>query len=120
MLFIEYPQCSTCQKAKKWLDAQGIDYTDRNIKQDRPTITELTDWHERSGIDLKRLFNTSGMVYRARGLKDKLPTMTDEEKIAELASDGMLVKRPLVIDGDTVLAGFREAEWAQAFGITKA
>ena len=113
MLFIQYPPCSTCQKAKKWLDEQGIDYQDRNIKTENPTYQELKEWYGRSGLPLKRFFNTSGLLYKSLGLKDKLPTMTEEEQLRLLASDGMLVKRPLVISGNTVLAGFREAEWAE-------
>ena len=113
MLFIQYPPCSTCQKAKKWLDEQGIDYHDRNIKTENPTYQELKEWYGCSGLPLKRFFNTSGLLYKSLGLKDKLPTMTEEEQLRLLASDGMLVKRPLVISGNTVLAGFREAEWAE-------
>ena len=113
MLFIQYPPCSTCQKAKKWLDEQGIDYQDRNIKTENPTYQELKEWYGCSGLPLKRFFNTSGLLYKSLGLKDKLPTMTEEEQLRLLASDGMLVKRPLVISGNTVLAGFREAEWAE-------
>ena len=113
MLFIQYPPCSTCQKAKKWLDEQGIAYTDRHIKTDNPTYEELKQWYERSGLPLKKFFNTSGLLYKSLGLKDKLPTMTEEEQLRLLASDGMLVKRPLVVNGNTVLAGFREAEWKE-------
>ena len=111
MLFIQYPPCSTCQKAKKWLDAKGISYTDRHIKEQNPTYEELKMWYEMSGLPLKRFYNTSGLLYKSLNLKDKLPTMTEEEQLRLLATDGMLVKRPLVIKGDTVLTGFKEAEW---------
>ena len=111
MLFIQYPPCSTCQKAKKWLDARGIAYTDRHIKEQNPTYEELKQWYEISGLPLKKFFNTSGMLYKSLNLKEKLPTMTEEEQLRLLATDGMLVKRPLVIKGDTVLTGFKEAEW---------
>ena len=111
MLFIQYPPCSTCQKAKKWLDGHGIAYTDRHIKEQNPTYEELKEWHARSGLPLKRFFNTSGLLYKSLGLKDKLSAMTGEEQLRLLASDGMLVKRPLVITEDRVLTGFREAEW---------
>ena len=115
MLFIEYPPCSTCQKAKKWLDAKGVAYTDRHIKENNPTYEELKAWYEKSGLPLKKFFNTSGLVYKSLGLKDKLPTMTEEEQLRLLATDGMLVKRPLVIGEDFVLTGFREKEWAEKF-----
>ena len=111
MLFIQYPPCSTCQKAKKWLDAKGISYTDRHIKEQNPTYEELNMWYEMSGLPLKRFFNTSGLLYKSLNLKVKLPTMTEEEQLRLLATDGMLVKRPLVIKGNTVLTGFKEAEW---------
>ena len=111
MLFIYYPKCSTCQKAKKWLDAQEISYTERHIVEENPTYEELKKWQARSGLPIKKFFNTSGMKYRELGLKDRLPQMTDEEKIELLATDGMLVKRPLLIDGDRILTGFKEAEW---------
>ena len=114
MLFIQYPPCSTCQKAKKWLDANGIVYEDRHIKENRPTYEELKDWHARSGLPLKKFFNTSGIQYRALELKDRLPAMTEEEQLRLLASDGMLVKRPLVVTETAVLAGFREQEWEEA------
>ena len=113
MLFIQYPPCSTCQKAKKWLDAQGIAYEDRHIKEHNPTYEELKCWYEISGLPLKKFFNTSGLVYKSLGLKDKLASMTEEEQLRLLATDGMLVKRPLVIRGDVVLTGFKEAEWAE-------
>ena len=111
MLFLQYPPCSTCQKAKKWLDEHGISYTDRHIKQDNPTYEELKLWHSISGLPLKKFFNTSGLLYKSLNLKEKLPTMTEEEQLRLLASDGMLVKRPLIIKGETVLTGFREKEW---------
>ena len=111
MLFIEYPPCSTCQKAKKWLDEKGIPHTDRHIKENNPTYEELKDWHARSGLPLKKFFNTSGLAYKALALKDKLPTMSEEEQLRLLATDGMLVKRPLVVLEDAVLVGFKPAEW---------
>ena len=113
MLFLEYPKCSTCQKAKKWLDEHQISYEDRHIVENNPTFEELKDWYERSGLPLKKFFNTSGMLYKEMKLKDKLPEMSEEEQLKLLATDGMLVKRPLVVDGDTVLTGFREVEWTE-------
>lgn len=113
MLFICYPKCTTCQKAKKWLESQGIAYTERNIAEENPTYEELKEWYEKSGLPLKRFFNTSGLVYKSMQLKDKLPEMSEEEQLKRLATDGMLVKRPLVVDGDTVLTGFKEAEWTE-------
>ncbi|HIS52574.1 MAG TPA: arsenate reductase family protein [Candidatus Onthomonas avicola] len=114
MLFLCYPKCSTCQKARRWLDERGLAYDVRDIKTDNPTADELRDWHRKSGLPLKRFFNTSGLQYKALGLKDRLPVMTEEEQYALLATDGMLVKRPLLLDGETVLVGFREAQWAEA------
>ena len=114
MLFIHYPKCSTCQKARAWLDGKGIPYESRDIKEDRPTLEELREWQRRSGLPLKRFFNTSGMLYRDLGLKDKLPGMSEEEQLALLSSDGMLVKRPLLITDKTALPGFREKEWEAA------
>jgi arsenate reductase len=111
MLFLQYPPCSTCQKAKKWLDENGVSYTDRHIKTDNPTYEELKSWYEKSGSPLKKFFNTSGLAYKALNLKEKLPQMTEEDQLRLLASDGMLVKRPLVIDGDTVLTGFKAEQW---------
>lgn len=111
ILFIEYPKCTTCKKAKKWLDDHGIAYEDRHIKEQNPTAEELTSWYQKSGLPIKRFVNTSGMLYREMNLKDKLPTMTEEEILELLATDGMLVKRPLVIGDDVVLTGFKEAEW---------
>ena len=114
MLFIHYPKCSTCQKARAWLDGKGIPYESRDIKEDRPTLEELREWTARSGLPLKRFFNTSGMLYRDLGLKDKLPGMSEEEQLALLATDGMLVKRPLLVTDRAVLPGFREKEWEAA------
>ena len=114
MLFIEYPTCSTCQKAAKWLAARGVSFDRRHIKEDRPTAQELKDWQRRSGLPLKKFFNTSGMAYRELQLKDKLPAMTEEEQFALLASDGMLVKRPILVTEQTVLVGFKEKEWEEA------
>ena len=111
MLFIQYPPCTTCQKAKKWLDSHGLTYTDRHIKNEKPTYEELKAWYTASGLPLKKFFNTSGLLYKSLGLKDKLPTMTEEEQLQLLASDGMLVKRPIVIADSTVLVGFKEAQW---------
>lgn len=113
MLFIEYPKCTTCKKAKKWLDENGISYIDRHIKEENPTAEELKEWHKRSGLPLKKFFNTSGMLYKEMQLKDKLPEMTEEEQYALLSSDGMLVKRPLIVADDFILPGFKEAEWAE-------
>ena len=114
MLFVYYPKCTTCQKAKKWLDQQGADYQARDIKEDNPTLEELTDWYRRSGLPLKRFFNNSVIQYRALGLKDKLASMGEDEQLALLASDGMLVKRPILVTGTKVLPGFREADWQEA------
>lgn len=113
MLFIEYPKCSTCKKAKKWLDEKNIRYTDRHIAEDHPTYDELSQWYKKSGLPLKRFFNTSGVLYKEMGLKDKLPDMSEEEQLKLLATNGMLVKRPIVVDGETVLTGFKEAEWEE-------
>ena len=111
MLFIEYPKCSTCRRAKKHLEDAGIAFQDRHIVEDNPTEEELTEWIRMSGLPVKKFFNTSGMKYKELGLKDRLPGMSDEEQIRLLASDGMLVKRPLLIDGDRILVGFKEKEW---------
>lgn len=113
ILFVQYPKCSTCQKAKKWLDGRKVAYTDRHIKEENPTVEELREWHKKSGLPLKRFFNTSGMLYREMGLKDKLADMSEEEQYELLASDGMLVKRPIVVGEDFVLTGFREKEWEE-------
>lgn len=111
ILFIQYPPCSTCQKAKKWLDANGISYTDRHIKENNPTYEELKDWYQCSGLPLKKFFNTSGLLYKSMNLKERLPGMSEEEQLRLLASDGMLVKRPLVVKDDMILTGFKEKEW---------
>ena len=111
MLFIEYPKCTTCKRAKKHLETLGVEFEDRHIIEDKPTEEELKGWIAQSGLPVKKFFNTSGMKYRELGLKDKLADMSDEEMIKLLATDGMLVKRPLLIDGDRVLVGFKEAEW---------
>lgn len=113
MLFLEYPKCSTCQKEKKWLDAQQLTYTDRHIIEENPTYEELKQWYETSGLPLKKFFNTSGMLYKEMKLKDKLPTMTEEEQLKLLATNGMLVKRPIVVNGEVVLTGFKEKEWEE-------
>ena len=113
MLFICYPKCSTCQKAKKWLDEQNIEYTERHIVDANPTYDELKEWYSKSGLSLKKFFNTSGFIYKELQLKDKLPTMSEEEQLQLLATNGMMVKRPLVVCGDTVLVGFKEAEWSE-------
>lgn len=113
MLFIYYPKCSTCLKAKKWLDGHDIEYTKRHIVENNPTYDELKEWHEKSGLPLKKFFNTSGLLYKEMQLKDKLPSMSEDEMLKLLATNGMLVKRPLLIDGDKVLIGFREAEWKE-------
>lgn len=111
VLFVCYPKCTTCQKALKWLDAHGVDVTVRDIKQQNPTEEELRDWHRKSGLPLKRFFNTSGLLYKSMGLSKKLPELSEEEQFNLLASDGMLVKRPIAVSGDTVLVGFKEADW---------
>ena len=116
MLFVEYPTCTTCQKARKRLEAQGKTYTSRHIKEENPTEEELKLWWERSGLPLKRFFNTSGLKYKELSLKDKLPGMDEAEQLALLASDGMLVKRPILVGDDFVLVGFREAEWNKFLG----
>ena len=112
-LFIEYPKCSTCQKAKKWLEQNNIEFKDRHIVESNPTKEELKKWIKQSGYDIKKFFNTSGMKYKELNLKEKLPNMTDDEKIEVLSTDGMLVKRPLIITDDLILVGFREKEWEQ-------
>ena len=113
ILFIEYPKCSTCQKAKKWLEQNNIEFEDRHIVENNPTKEELKKWIKQSGYDIKKFFNTSGMKYKELNLKEKLPNMTDDEKIEVLSTDGMLVKRPLIITDDLILVGFREKEWEQ-------
>ncbi len=117
MLFVEYPKCTTCQKARKWLEANGITFQSRHIKEESPTAQELRTWQAYSGLPLKKFFNTSGMLYKTLGLKDKLSGMSGEEQIALLASDGMLVKRPILVGDGFVLVGFRETEWAAALGL---
>lgn len=114
VLFLEYPKCTTCQKAKKWLDAHQVDYEDRHIKENNPTAEELKAWYEKSGLPLKKFFNTSGLLYKSMQLKDKLPDMSVEEQLSLMATDGMLVKRPLIIKEDGVLVGFKEAEWEKS------
>ena len=114
LLFVEYPKCSTCQKAKKWLDQRGVEYKDRHIKEQNPKEEELREWHARSGLPLKKFFNTSGMLYKSMQLKEKLPQMSEEEQLRLLATDGMLVKRPLIVMEDRVLVAFKEAEWEKA------
>ena len=113
MLFICYPKCSTCRKAQDWLDAHGIAYTLRDIKTENPTQEELRTWWQESGLPLKKFFNTSGQLYKAMSLKEKLPSMSEEEQLALLATDGMLVKRPILVGDGIVKVGFREGEWAE-------
>ncbi|MGI6663945.1 MAG: arsenate reductase family protein [Christensenellaceae bacterium] len=115
MLFLCYPKCSTCAKARNWLHAHNISFQERDIKEENPTYDELKLWYEKSGLPLKRFFNTSGMQYRALSLKDKLPAMSEEEQLRLLATDGMLVKRPILVQGETVLVGFKEAEYDVLF-----
>ena len=117
--FICYPKCTTCQKAKKWLDDNNIEYELRDIKLDNPTLDELNSWYKRSGQHLKKFFNTSGLLYKSMELKDKLPAMTEREMLSLLSTDGMLVKRPLLIGDDFVLVGFKEAEWIKIATKTK-
>ena len=114
MLFVQYPKCSTCKKAKKWLDDHGLEYTDRHIVEDNPTADELRDWHGRSGLPLRRFFNTSGMLDREMELSKRLPDMTEDQMYELLATNGMLVKRPVLVNGNTILVGFREKEWEEA------
>ncbi len=116
MLFICYPKCSTCGKAKAWLDANGVEYDFRDIKLNNPKIDELETWYNKSGLDIKKFFNTSGLLYKELKLKDRLPQMSVEEKLALLSSDGMLVKRPILIGDDFVLVGFKEKDWAEKLG----
>lgn len=111
VLFVEYPSCSTCQKAKKWLDERQVSYEDRHIKEQNPTAGELKEWAAKSGLPLKRFFNTSGLLYKSMNLKDRLPSMTEEEQLELLATDGMLVKRPLLITDHAAFPGFKETEW---------
>jgi len=116
MKFICYPKCTTCKKAQKWLDDNSVSYELRDIKEQNPSYEELTEWYKKSGLPLKRFFNTSGLLYKSMELKDKLPDMSEEEQLRLLASDGMLVKRPIAVTGDIVLVGFKEAEWAEKLG----
>ena len=113
MVFLEYPRCTTCQKAKTWLDQHNVIYDDRHIVDNNPSYDELKDWYERSGLPLKKFFNTSGLLYKEMQLKDKLPDMSEQEQLELLATNGMLVKRPLIIEDNMVLVGFKEAEWAE-------
>jgi arsenate reductase len=113
MLFIQYPPCTTCKKAKAWLDAHNCNYENRHIKFGNPTYEELKHWYAVSGLPLKKFFNTSGLLYKSMNLKEKLPTMTEEEQLQLLASDGMLVKRPILVSGEKVLVGFKEAQWEE-------
>lgn len=113
MLFVHYPKCTTCKRAKKWLDEHQISYEERDIKEYNPSLEELKEWYQRSGLPLKRFFNTSGMLYKEMKLKDKLPEMSEDEQLALLASDGMLVKRPIVVTKESVLVGFKEAQWEE-------
>ena len=113
MTFICYPKCTTCQKAQKWLDENGVSYTFRDIKMEHPAYEELSAWHRRSGLPLKKFFNTSGLLYKSMALKDKLPTMNEDEMLKLLAADGMLVKRPLLIGEDFALPGFKVKEWEE-------
>ena len=117
LLFIQYPSCSTCKKAKKWLDEKKQSYTERSIKDENPSEEELRAWHKKSGLPLKKFFNASGLVYRDMGLKDKLSAMSEDEQFRLLASDGMLVKRPLLIGDDFVLVGFQEENWKEALKV---
>lgn len=116
MLFLEYPKCSTCQKAKKWLGEHEIEYTDRHIAEEHPSYEELKEWYEKSGLSLKKFFNTSGMLYKEMKLKEKLPAMSEEEQLRLLSSDGMLVKRPIIVSEEKVLVGFKETEWMDHLG----
>ena len=113
MLFLCYPKCSTCQKAKKWLEEHNVSYTERHIVEERPTYDELKEWYEKSGFPLKKFFNTSGLLYKEMQLKDKLGGMSEEEQLKLLATNGMLVKRPLIVTDDSVLVGFKEAQWSE-------
>lgn len=117
LLFLEYPKCTTCQKAKKWLLEQDVEFEDRDIKLQNPTFAELSEWYAKSGLPLKSFINTSGLLYKSMGLKDKLPEMTEEAQLKLLSTDGMLVKRPLLVGEDFVLTGFRAEKWAAALNI---
>ena len=111
ILFVEYPKCTTCQKAKKWLVDNGVEFADRHIKENNPTYDELKEWHAKSGLPLKKFFNTSGLLYKSLDLKNKLPKMSESEMLQLLATDGMLVKRPLIVEDGRILVGFKEKEW---------
>ncbi len=113
MLFIYYPKCSTCQKAKKWLDGHNLEYTQRHIAENNPSYEELKEWHQKSGLALKKFFNTSGLIYKEMELKNKLSLMSEEEQLKLLATNGMLVKRPIIVSNDKVLVGFKENEWEE-------
>lgn len=113
MLFLHYPKCTTCKNAQKWLDEQGVAYEPRDIKEENPSYEELKEWYENSGLPLKKFFNTSGMLYREMRLKDRLPEMSEEEQLRLLATDGMLVKRPIAIKGNDILTGFKKPEWEE-------
>ncbi|HPZ52033.1 MAG TPA: arsenate reductase family protein [Clostridia bacterium] len=117
MVFVCYPRCTTCQKARKWLVENNLEFTERNIKEENPTLEELKEWHKKSGLPLKKFFNTSGMKYRELNLKDRLTEMSDEEQFELLSSDGMIVKRPILVGDDFVLVGFKESEWKASLGI---
>jgi len=117
MVLLCYPRCTTCQKARKWLEANGIAFEERNIKDNNPTLTELKDWHQKSGLPLKKFFNTSGQLYKELKLKDRIPTMSEDEQFSLLASNGMIVKRPILVGEEFVLVGFNEALWKDALGI---
>ncbi|HHY44296.1 MAG TPA: arsenate reductase family protein [Firmicutes bacterium] len=117
MILVCYPRCTTCQKAKKWLQANGISFEERHIKENNPTLEELKDWHAKSGLSLKKFFNTSGLLYKELKLRERLPNMTEDEQYRLLASDGMIVKRPILIGDGFVLVGFNEAEWRTALGL---
>ena len=114
MQFICYPKCSTCQKARKWLEENHLEFTERHIVEENPSYEELKEWYAESGLPLKKFFNTSGILYKEMQLKDKLPTMSEEEQLKLLATNGMLVKRPLIVNGNIILTGFKEAEWEKA------
>ena len=117
MIFVCYPKCTTCRKAKKWLESNGIAFEERHIKENNPTIEELKDWHKKSGLPIKKFFNTSGQLYKELKLKDRLPTMSEDEQYSLLASDGMIVKRPILIGDDFVLVGFDETAWKAALDV---
>ena len=116
MLFLCYTRCGTCRKAKKWMEERNISFEERPIKEENPSLEEIREWHQKSGLPLKKFFNTSGALYKELKLKDKLPGMTEDEQYALLASDGMLVKRPILVEGDHVLVGFKETEWEELLG----